>query len=144
MNATLETTNADERGLVLRCPQCGQRNRLSYQRVGQTLRCGQCHTNLPSPSAAITTLRVPVWITASDGTSSTSLRAAGLMFTVTNMPGFMSAVFGSGSMYMTMMQMYNSAGGQPLPYQLGYGEKGGNGIPPKAELHFEIELIRIR
>lgn len=31
-----------------------------------------------------------------------------------------------------------------IPYQLAYGEKGRDGIPPKAELHFEIELIRIK
>jgi FKBP-type peptidyl-prolyl cis-trans isomerase len=31
-----------------------------------------------------------------------------------------------------------------VPYQLGYGEKGRAGIPPKAELHFEIELVKIQ
>lgn len=31
-----------------------------------------------------------------------------------------------------------------VPYQLGYGEKGGQGIPPKTDLHFEIELVRIK
>ena len=53
MNAALETTNADERGLVLRCPQCGQRNRVSYESVGGLARCGQCHADLPPASAPI-------------------------------------------------------------------------------------------
>jgi thioredoxin 2 len=53
MNTTLETTNADERGLVLRCPQCGQRNRVSYENVNGLARCGQCHTDLPPASAPI-------------------------------------------------------------------------------------------
>lgn len=46
-------TNLDERGLILACPQCGKRNRLSYERLGQTFRCGGCHKELPPPSAAI-------------------------------------------------------------------------------------------
>jgi len=39
---------SDERGLVLNCPQCGKLNRMSYERLGQTFRCGNCHFNLPS------------------------------------------------------------------------------------------------
>jgi peptidylprolyl isomerase len=31
-----------------------------------------------------------------------------------------------------------------IPYQLAYGEKGREGIPPKSELHFEIELLKIK
>lgn len=32
-----------------------------------------------------------------------------------------------------------------IPYQLGYGERGsGNVIPPKADLHFVVELLNIR
>ena len=37
----------DDRGLLLTCPQCGQRNRLRYDRLGRALRCGKCRTTLP-------------------------------------------------------------------------------------------------
>jgi thioredoxin 2 len=39
----------DERGLLLACPNCGKRNRLKYEGLGQTFRCGQCRNELPSP-----------------------------------------------------------------------------------------------
>jgi FKBP-type peptidyl-prolyl cis-trans isomerase len=31
-----------------------------------------------------------------------------------------------------------------IPYNLGYGERGTQGIPPRATLHFLVELIEIR
>jgi thioredoxin 2 len=43
---TANTIELDERGIVLACPQCGQRNRMIYERLGQKFRCGQCHTDL--------------------------------------------------------------------------------------------------
>jgi thioredoxin 2 len=36
----------DDRGLLLACPHCGQRNRLIYERLGQTFRCGKCHAEI--------------------------------------------------------------------------------------------------
>src|SRR3954471_18982282 len=44
---------ADELGVVLACPQCGQRNRMNYERLGQTFRCGQCRTELPPPGEPV-------------------------------------------------------------------------------------------
>jgi thioredoxin 2 len=39
----------DERGLLLACPNCGQRNRMLYERLGQTFLCGKCRTELHAP-----------------------------------------------------------------------------------------------
>jgi thioredoxin 2 len=43
----------DERGLLLACPHCGKRNRLSYERLGQSFRCGACQTELRSPGEPV-------------------------------------------------------------------------------------------
>ncbi len=44
---------ADERGLVVACPHCGQPNRLPYERLGQSGRCGKCHQDLSPPGEPI-------------------------------------------------------------------------------------------
>jgi thioredoxin 2 len=43
----------DNRGIVTTCPSCGQKNRLAYDRLGRTSRCGQCKRELPPPSSPI-------------------------------------------------------------------------------------------
>jgi thioredoxin 2 len=43
----------DERGLLLPCPQCGKRNRLNYERLEQSFRCGHCHTELRLPGQSL-------------------------------------------------------------------------------------------
>src|SRR6202047_1154904 len=43
----------DERGLLLACPNCGKRNRLKYEGLGKTFRCGQCKNELHSPNQPI-------------------------------------------------------------------------------------------
>src|SRR5712671_4190765 len=43
----------DGRGLLMACPNCGKRNRLKYEGLGQTFRCGQCRNELQSPSEPI-------------------------------------------------------------------------------------------
>src|SRR4051812_29033390 len=49
MNAVINTIESDERALLLTCPHCGKRNRMNYQRLGQTFRCAQCHHELSPP-----------------------------------------------------------------------------------------------
>ncbi|MEQ1909107.1 MAG: thioredoxin [Vicinamibacterales bacterium] len=34
----------DERGLLATCPQCGQVNRIAFEKLGHAVRCGQCKT----------------------------------------------------------------------------------------------------
>lgn len=45
--------NADEKGIVLPCPECGRKNRIPYERLGETAQCGNCQRNLPSPSQPV-------------------------------------------------------------------------------------------
>ncbi|HEY5778978.1 MAG TPA: thioredoxin [Terrimicrobiaceae bacterium] len=48
-----KTLEPDERGLVRSCPQCGQLNRLLYERLGNPFRCSKCKTELSPPSDPI-------------------------------------------------------------------------------------------
>jgi thioredoxin 2 len=43
----------DDRGVVTACPSCGTKNRLAYDRLGATSRCGNCKRELPQPGAPI-------------------------------------------------------------------------------------------
>jgi thioredoxin 2 len=45
----MSTIQLDDRGLLLNCPQCGQRNRMTYDRLGHVFRCGNCHVELHPP-----------------------------------------------------------------------------------------------
>ena len=49
----MKNIQGDERGLIISCPNCGQRNRMLYQRLGGTFRCSKCHQELPAPGAPI-------------------------------------------------------------------------------------------
>jgi thioredoxin 2 len=53
MNTVAETTETDERGLLVTCPHCSKRNRMTYERLGQMFRCGQCHTELRPPAEPV-------------------------------------------------------------------------------------------
>jgi predicted RNA-binding Zn-ribbon protein involved in translation (DUF1610 family) len=53
---TEHSIEPDDRGLVLACPKCGQRNRMVYARLGHKFHCAQCHTELSSPSQPIEVL----------------------------------------------------------------------------------------
>ena len=43
----------DERGVLVACASCGKRNRLTYERLRQTFRCGGCHTELEVPNQPV-------------------------------------------------------------------------------------------
>ena len=44
---------ADNRGVIAACPACGQKNRLVYDKLRQTTRCGRCKAELPSASSPV-------------------------------------------------------------------------------------------
>ena len=43
----MATGELDDRGVVTACPACSTMNRRLYHRLGDSLRCGQCKTELP-------------------------------------------------------------------------------------------------
>ena len=43
----------DERGLVVACRHCGQKNRLLFTKLGESLRCANCKNHIPPPSEPI-------------------------------------------------------------------------------------------
>ena len=46
-------TALDDRGVVVECPACGQKNRLAYERLGASVRCGKCKGALSAPSSPV-------------------------------------------------------------------------------------------
>jgi thioredoxin 2 len=49
----MSTLRADGRGVVVTCASCGQHNRLAFDRLGETTRCGQCHAAIEAPAAPV-------------------------------------------------------------------------------------------
>ena len=43
----------DDRGVIIPCTSCGQRNRVVYGRLDAETRCGQCRTPIPPPGEAV-------------------------------------------------------------------------------------------
>lgn len=40
----------DDRGIIVTCPSCGQKNRLAYARLADTVRCARCKGELTAPA----------------------------------------------------------------------------------------------
>jgi thioredoxin 2 len=49
----MSNTSLDERGVIVQCPDCRQKNRLSYDRLSGSVRCGRCKSELTAPSEPI-------------------------------------------------------------------------------------------
>ena len=45
--------SSDDRGVLVKCPSCGQTNRQAYQHLNRTIRCANCKANLPAPAAPV-------------------------------------------------------------------------------------------
>ena len=49
----MSSVGIDESGLLVTCSKCGQRNRLKYDRLNQSPRCGKCSEQLHAPNDPI-------------------------------------------------------------------------------------------
>lgn len=49
----MSSVRVDTRGLIVPCPSCGTANRLSFVTLGQSTRCGRCHTDIATPGLPV-------------------------------------------------------------------------------------------
>lgn len=49
----MNTATLDENGIIEACPNCGQRNRVQYERLNHAARCGKCKTEIPGLSIPV-------------------------------------------------------------------------------------------
>jgi thioredoxin 2 len=49
----MSSLNSDHRGVLERCRSCGKTNRLRFQHLNRTIRCGHCQTPLPPPAEPV-------------------------------------------------------------------------------------------
>jgi thioredoxin 2 len=49
----MDALNLDQHGVVVACPQCGQKNRLTFERLGQASRCPVCKAAIPPPAQPV-------------------------------------------------------------------------------------------
>jgi thioredoxin 2 len=49
----MATTELDDRGVIVSCPNCRQKNRVLFERLSDPFRCGQCKRELSPPSEPI-------------------------------------------------------------------------------------------
>jgi thioredoxin 2 len=50
-----EELRLDDRGIIVTCDSCGQKNRLAYERLASSVRCGKCKQELHPPAAPMET-----------------------------------------------------------------------------------------
>src|SRR5262245_6682766 len=49
----MTTMTSDDRGIIVPCRQCGQKNRLAYERLTDDVRCASCKAGLSAPTEPV-------------------------------------------------------------------------------------------
>ena len=49
----MSVLSSDDRGVILPCPSCGTPNRIAFDRLDQTTRCGSCRAELAAPALPV-------------------------------------------------------------------------------------------
>src|SRR5579872_330980 len=49
----MSESTLDELGVVVECPDCGQMNRIRYERLGDSVRCGRCKKAVSAPAVPV-------------------------------------------------------------------------------------------
>ena len=57
----MDGPSLDDRGLVVPCPNCGQKNRIPYEHLGDEVRCGKCKAPVRAPGQPVEVPSEPVF-----------------------------------------------------------------------------------
>lgn len=49
----MATGDLDDRGVIVACASCGQKNRLAFARLSDAVRCAKCHQLIPPPASPV-------------------------------------------------------------------------------------------
>jgi thioredoxin 2 len=49
----MSALNTDDRGVIVACGNCGQKNRTPYAKLNETGQCGKCQSPLPPPALPV-------------------------------------------------------------------------------------------
>jgi thioredoxin 2 len=49
----MSASSLDDRGLVVACPNCGQKNRIPYEHLDDEVRCGRCRAPVRAPGEPV-------------------------------------------------------------------------------------------
>jgi thioredoxin 2 len=49
----MSAATTDDRGVIIACPSCGQKNRIPYEHVGETGHCAGCKAELKPPAGTV-------------------------------------------------------------------------------------------
>src|SRR3954466_8220829 len=49
----MSAITGDQRGVIVECPSCHQKNRLAYARLPEKTQCGKCKSELPNVSSPV-------------------------------------------------------------------------------------------
>jgi thioredoxin 2 len=49
----MSAATTDDRGIVIACPSCGQKNRIPYEHLGETGQCASCKAELQPPAGTV-------------------------------------------------------------------------------------------
>ncbi|MGE5360915.1 MAG: thioredoxin [Bacteroidales bacterium] len=57
----MSALTVDEKGVIVACPNCGQKVRTAFERLGGSVRCARCKHDIPAPAEPVDVPSAPLF-----------------------------------------------------------------------------------